>query len=57
MITLLVVAPRKKPPPTISPAVPTPTMVLLEATLSSVPFGLISIVPATLMTYGSAAVT
>jgi hypothetical protein len=50
MITLWTPWPRKKPPPTICPAVPEPTIVLSEATLISLPFGSMVIVPATTMT-------
>src|SRR5688572_27330887 len=57
MMTFLTPAPRKKPPPTISPLVPAPTMVLFDLTLSSVPFGVIVMGAPTLITYGSVAVT
>ena len=56
MMTLWTPEPRKKPPPTIWPEVPEPTIVLSEATLISLPTGFMSIVAATTMTYGSAAV-
>lgn len=56
MITLCTPVPRKKPPPTICPEVPAPTIVLSERTLISLPTGAIPIVPATTMTYGSSAV-
>ncbi len=57
MITFFTPAPRKKPPCRIWPLVPTPTMDLFDWTLSSVPFGVTVIAAATLMTYGSVAVT
>ncbi|CAM5730540.1 hypothetical protein SHIRM173S_10907 [Streptomyces hirsutus] len=56
MITLCTPWPRKKPPPTMCPDVPEPTIVLSEATLISLPTGFIVIAPATTITYGSAAV-
>lgn len=56
MMTLWTPGPRKKPPPTMWPAVPEPTIVLSEATLISLPTGFTVIVPATTMTYGSGAV-
>ncbi len=55
MITLCTPRPRKNPPPTSCPEVPAPTIVLSEATSTSLPFGLIEIVAATTMTYGSEA--
>lgn len=56
MITLCTPEPRKKPPPTICPEVPDPTMVLFDWTLISFPTGSMVIVAATTMTYGSLAV-
>lgn len=56
MITLCTPEPRKKPPPTMCPDVPDPTMVLSDRTLISFPTGFISMVAATTMTYGSVAV-
>jgi hypothetical protein len=50
MITLWTPCPRKKPPPTMWPEVPAPTIVLSEATLISLPLGFMAIVPATTMT-------
>ncbi|CAM5648982.1 hypothetical protein SAURM35S_07454 [Streptomyces aurantiogriseus] len=56
MMTLWTPWPRKKPPPTMCPEVPDPTIVLSEATLISLPTGFMLIVAATTMTYGSEAV-
>ena len=56
MMTLWTPVPRKKPPPTICPDVPWPTMVLLDLTLISLPTGFMVIAAATTMTYGSSAV-
>ncbi|GAA3083495.1 hypothetical protein GCM10017562_61370 [Streptomyces roseofulvus] len=56
MITLWTPGPRKNPPPTMCPRVPEPMIVLSEATSISLPTGDISIVSATTMMYGSAAV-
>src|SRR4051812_21784440 len=57
MMTLETPALRKKPPPTICPPVPTPTMVLFDATRSSVPLGLILIWPGIRMMYACVDVT
>ena len=57
MMTFRTPLPRKKPPPTMWPPVPTPTIVLLELTRSSVPRGLMVMAPDTRMTCGALAVT